>query len=109
MRQTRFVERGGPMYTSGVWIARAGKEADFARKWQESVDRLSLELPGITFRLMRDLDDPSRFVSVTGPWRNREQFEETRSSAAFQESMADVDDVLESYEIRVYQLAVEVS
>jgi quinol monooxygenase YgiN len=97
------------VYTSGVWNVKAGKEHDFARGWQASVDRMSLELPGIVFRLLRDEDSPTRFVSVVGPWRNREQYEATRSSAQFQEAVASMADLLESYEISVYDLVAEVS
>ena len=97
------------MYTSGVWNVKAGKESDFTRGWQANVDRTSLEHPGIVFRLLRDVDRPGRFVSVVGPWRNREQFESVRASEAFKESMNAMADLLDSYEISAYELAVEVS
>jgi quinol monooxygenase YgiN len=97
------------MYTSGVWNAKAGREDEFARAWQATVDRTSLENPGIAFRLLRDVDTPGRFVSVVGPWRNREQFESVRASEAFRESVNAMADVLDSYEISAYELAVEVS
>ena len=97
------------MYTSGIWNVKAGREDDFARTWQASVDRMSLELPGIVFRLLRDEDVPSRFVSVVGPWRTREQFETTRSSEGFQAMVASASELLDSYEISVYDLVVEVS
>jgi heme-degrading monooxygenase HmoA len=97
------------MYTSGVWYAKPGTEDEFARSWQASVDRLSVDLPGVTFRLLRDTEDPLRFVSVVGPWRNREQFEATRNSEEFVEQMTAMMDVLESYEIRAYDPVVEVS
>lgn len=97
------------MYTSGVWYAKPGTEDEFARSWQASVDRLSADLPGVTFRLLRDTEDPLRFVSIVGPWRNREQFEATRSSAEFVVRMNAMTDVLESYEIRAYDPVVEVS
>jgi heme-degrading monooxygenase HmoA len=97
------------MYTSGVWYAKPGMESEFARGWQSSVDRLALDLPGITFRLLRDLENPTRFVSVVGPWRNREQFRATRDSEAFAEQVSAMADILESYEIHEYELVVEVS
>lgn len=97
------------MYTSGVWIAKPGREADFARNWQAAVDRMSPDLPGIVFRLLRDAEDPSRFVTVAGPWRNREQWESYRGSEQFQQSMAAISDLLESFEISMYELAAEVS
>ncbi len=97
------------MYTSGVWKARAGSEADFVRAWQAGVDRMSPDLAGITFRLLRDRDNPTRFVSVAGPWRNQEQWEAVRSSDQFRESLESSSDVLESYEVHAYDLVVEVS
>jgi quinol monooxygenase YgiN len=97
------------MYTSGVWNAKAGREDEFARAWQATVDRTSLENPGVAFRLLRDVDTPGRFVSVVGPWRNREQFESVRASEAFRESVNAMADVLDSYEISAYELVVEVS
>jgi quinol monooxygenase YgiN len=101
--------KGGAVYTSGVWNVKAGHEDDFARGWQANVDRPSLEHPGIVFRLLRDVNQPGRFISIVGPWRNRAQFESVRASDAFRESISAMADVLESYEIAAYELAVEVS
>ena len=97
------------MYTSGVWMVKEGHEDEFARTWQESVDKLSLEFPGITFRLMRNQENPRRFVSVGGPWRNAEQIAQARSLPSYQESMAEVERILESGEISNYELVAEVS
>ncbi|MGH3136608.1 MAG: antibiotic biosynthesis monooxygenase family protein [Gaiellaceae bacterium] len=97
------------MYTSGVWNVKAGREDEFARGWQATVDRTSLEHPGVAFRLLRDVDKPGRFISMVGPWRSRAQFESVRASEAFRESMSAMSDVLDSYEISAYELAVEVS
>ncbi len=97
------------MYTSGVWMVKKGHEDEFARRWQESVDKLSLEFPGITFRLLRNQENPRRFVSVGGPWRNAEQFQKARSLPSYQESMAEVERILESGEISTYELVAEVS
>lgn len=97
------------MYTSGVWNVKEGHEDEFTRGWQASVDRTSLDHPGVVFRLLREVDRPGRFVSIAGPWRNREQFESVRASDAFRESIDAMADVLESYEITAFELAVEVS
>jgi quinol monooxygenase YgiN len=97
------------VYTSGVWNVKAGREDEFARAWQATVDRTSLDNPGVAFRLLRDVDTPGRFVSVVGPWRNREQFESVRASDAFKESIDAMSDLLDSYVISAYELAVEVS
>ena len=97
------------IYTSGVWNAKEGHEDEFARRWEASVDRFAPDLPGVVFRLLRDVENPSRFVSVAGPWRNIEQVDGIRNSAQFQESMAASQEALEGFELSTYQLVVEVS
>lgn len=97
------------MYTSGVWVVKAGHEDEFARRWQESVDSLVLRYPGITFRLLRDVDDPRRFVSVGGAWRNAEQIEAALNEPSYSEAMADLEAILESGSVAVFELAAEVS
>ena len=88
---------------------KKGHEDEFARMWQASADQSSLQFPGITFRLLRDVDDPRRFVSFGGAWRNAEQIAMARSAPAFQEAMAEMQRVVESSEISTYELAAEVS
>ncbi|HSG12345.1 MAG TPA: antibiotic biosynthesis monooxygenase family protein [Gaiellaceae bacterium] len=97
------------MYTSGVWIAKKGHEDEFARLWQAAVDQLSLEFPGITFRLLRDVENPRRFVSIGGAWRNAEQIAAARALPSYQESMAALENVLESGDVGTFELTAEVS
>lgn len=97
------------MYTSGVWIVKKGREDDFARRWQEGADSVSLDFPGVTFRLLRDRENPQRFVSLGDGWRNAEQIEAARSSPAFQDSTASIWRLLESGEISTLDLVVEIS
>ena len=68
------------MYTSGVWIVKKGREDEFARRWQESSDSVSLDFPDVTFRLLRDRENPRRFVSLGEGWRNVEQIEAAREA-----------------------------
>ena len=97
------------MYTAGVWVVKKGREEDFVRRWQTSVDQQSLQYPGITFRLLRDVDNPQRFVSVGGAWRSAEQIAVARSDASYQEAMAEVEKLLESGAVSTFELAAEVS
>jgi quinol monooxygenase YgiN len=97
------------MYTSGTWAVKKGREDEFARRWQESVDKLVLEFPDITFRLLRSTEEPRRFLSMGGPWRNAEQIEEARSLPSYQAAMADTEKMLESGGVAVYELVAEVS
>jgi quinol monooxygenase YgiN len=97
------------VYTSGVWNVKAGKETEFAREWEASADRMSPDLPGVVFRLLRDTESPSRFVSLAGPWRNREQIDAMRASDQFQGMMSSMQPLLESYEPFVYEPMIEIS
>ncbi len=97
------------MYTSAVWNVKEGHEDEFRRRWQESVDAASLELPGIVFRLLRDAENPRRFASNAGPWRSLEQVNEMRSSERFQQSMASMAELLDSYEMSTFELVAEIS
>ena len=95
--------------TSGIWLVKEGREDDFARRWQESADSVSLDFPDVKFRLLRDQANPRRFVSLGEGWRNVEQVEAARSSPSFQDSMTSIWRLLESGEISILELAVEIS
>ena len=95
--------------TCGVWLVREGRESDFARRWEQSASALSLEFPDVTFQLLRDRDDPRRYVSLGTGWRNLEQIEEARSLPSFQDAMASIWRLLESGDMSTLELAVEIS
>ena len=95
--------------TSGTWLVKAGRENEFARRWEESASHLSLEFPDVTFRLLRDHDNPRRFMSFGEGWRNLEQVEAARSLPSFQDAMASMWRLLESGEMATLELAVEIS
>jgi quinol monooxygenase YgiN len=97
------------MYTSGVWIVKQGREDDFARRWQETADSVSLDYPDVTFRLFRDHDDPRRFISLADGWRGAEQIEAAQSTPAYQDAMTSLWRLLESGETSTLDLAAEVS
>jgi quinol monooxygenase YgiN len=95
--------------TSGIWTVKAGREDDFARRCEESASNLSLEFPDVTFRLLRDHDDPRRFVSLGEGWRNLEQIEAARSLPAFQDAMSAIWRMLEAGDLATLELAVEIT
>ncbi|MGH3134809.1 MAG: putative quinol monooxygenase [Gaiellaceae bacterium] len=94
---------------TGVWVVKKGREDEFARRWEESAGSLSLEFPDVTFRLLRDRENPRRFVSLGEGWRNLEQVEAARSLPSFQDAMASIWRLLESGDISTLELAVEIS
>ncbi len=95
--------------TFGIWTVKAGREDDFAHRWEESASKLSLEFPDVTFRLLHDHDNPQRYVSLGEGWRNLEQVEAARSLPEFQDAMASIWRLLESGDISTLDLAVEIS
>jgi quinol monooxygenase YgiN len=95
--------------TSGIWVVKEGREDDFARRWQESADSVSLDFPDVTFRLLRDRENPRRFVSFGEGWRTPDQIETARSSPSFQDSMASIWRLLDSGEISTLDLVAQVS
>jgi quinol monooxygenase YgiN len=97
------------VYTSAVWIVKEGREEEFERRWQEAVNGTSLEFPDVKFMLLRDRENPRRFVSLGEGWRNHEQIEAARSTPSYQDSMASVWRVIDSGEVSTLELVVEVS
>ncbi len=95
--------------TCGVWTVKSGREADFARRWEESAGALKLEFPGVTFQLLRDRANAQRYVSLGSGWRNVEEIDQARSLPSFQDAMASIWRLLESGEMSTLELAVEIS
>jgi len=71
-------------YTNGTWLVKPGEEEDFVAAWREFVTWASTWPGSGTFRLVRDVDDPARFVSFApwesfeaqGAWKAHEEFPE---------------------------------
>jgi quinol monooxygenase YgiN len=97
------------VYTSGVWIVKEGREEEFARRWQKSADRLALDFPGVKFVLLRDRENPRRFVSLGEGWRTAEQIESARETPYFQDSMASIWRMLDSGELTTLDLVASIS
>lgn len=95
--------------TFGVWVVKEGRQSDFSRRWEESASSLSLEFPGVTFRLLRDRDDRRRFVSLAEGWRNMQQVEAAQSLPSFQDAMSSIWRVIDSGDLATLDLVVEIS
>ena len=95
--------------TFGLWVVKEGRQAEFSRRWEESAGKLSLEFPGVTFRLLRDRENPQRYVSLGEGWRNIEQVEAARSLPSFQDAMSSIWRVLDSGDLSTLDLVVEIS
>jgi quinol monooxygenase YgiN len=92
-----------------VWTVKKGREDDFERRWQEAANGISLEYPEVKLMLLRDREDPRRFVSLIEGWRNAEQIDAARSSPSYQDAMAAIWRVLDEGELATLELVAEVS
>ena len=70
-------------YTTAVWNVKQGGEDEFVRIWQQMAESVPSEHSGMIARLLRDLEKPSRFVSVASPWRSSEPVAEALASQLF--------------------------
>ncbi|HYY76020.1 MAG TPA: antibiotic biosynthesis monooxygenase family protein [Gaiellaceae bacterium] len=90
----------GDVWTHGTWTVRPGREDDFVRAWRELARRATSELDFAGRpTLLRDRETPNVFVSF-GPWPSIEDVNRFRSSTVFRESVAAMEDLLESFEPR---------
>jgi heme-degrading monooxygenase HmoA len=96
------------IYTAGEWTVKPGKENEFAEAWRELAEWSASEVPGaISATLLRNMDDPRRFVSI-GPWESLEAVEQWRALPGFQERVVKLRQLLDSFEPRTLELVAEV-
>ncbi len=92
------------VYTAAIWNVKPGREDELLKLWQSLGERTRETFPRAYGTLLRDQERPQRFLSF-GPWDSVEQVEEWRSSAAFRETIRDLQDVLESFEPATWDVA----
>ena len=96
----------GQLYTHGTWHVKAGHEDEFVAAWTEFVDWTQTFLPHAGATLMQDRDDPSRFVSF-GPWRSVDEVQLWRAETGFQERLAQLRELLESFDPQLMEVVAE--
>ena len=86
------------VYTSGTWVVKTGREEEFIQAWDELATWTAAEIsPGARAMLLRDRDDPSRFVSF-GPWESDEQVAAWRASEGFASRVGRIRELLDRFE-----------
>jgi heme-degrading monooxygenase HmoA len=93
-------------YTHSNWRVKPGLEDEFVRRWEDLAHWSALQ--GLTSRakLLRDIDEPSRFVSF-GPWESMESVRRWRAAPGFHERVARLQEVLDDFEPRTLKLVSE--
>ena len=96
-------------YTFGVWIVRPGREHDFVAGWRELAEWTAANSPGAGIsRLLQDEDQPTRFISI-GPWDDKDAIAAWRSRLGYQERIAKLRDLLETFTPANLELRAEVA
>jgi quinol monooxygenase YgiN len=88
---------------------KEGREAEFARRWQESADLVALDVPDLKFMLLRDRENPRRFISLGEGWRNAAQIEASQSTPDYQDAMTSIWRMLDSGDLCTLDLVASVS
>lgn len=78
----------GEHYASGNWHVKAGSENEFIARWQTFITESAKTAEGFgSARLLRDGDDPRRFLSFSD-WADAATREAWKSSPAFEKGLA---------------------
>jgi heme-degrading monooxygenase HmoA len=94
-------------YTSGVWKPKQGEEDAFVKAWTAFATWAS-EMPGAgTARLLHDLREPGRFVSIL-PWESMEAIRGWKDSPEFSERMGPVQRFVEEFDPTELEVSVAV-
>ena len=86
-------------YTHTTWRVKAGQEDEFVARWTEWVEWSHLQGLREQALLLRDVDDPQLFVSF-GPWESVEVARDWRVLPGYQERVARLSEVVDSFEPR---------
>lgn len=98
----------GQPYSSGVWIAKPGHEAEFVAEWRAFAQWSLDTIGGAEWaKLLQDLGQSNRFVSF-GPWDSLERIEAWRSHPGFAERVGRLRALIESLEPSTLEAVAEV-
>jgi heme-degrading monooxygenase HmoA len=94
-------------YTSGVWLAKPGEEDEFVAAWREFAS-WAKTMPGCgALRLVRDVDQPSRFMSFA-PWDSFDAQQAWKEGPEFRERIMQVRRHTDDFTPSTYELVTQV-
>ncbi|HKU68108.1 MAG TPA: antibiotic biosynthesis monooxygenase family protein [Candidatus Baltobacteraceae bacterium] len=86
------------LYTMGIWNVKAGMEPQFIDAWSQLARWTKSACAGAeSVVLLQDSANPRRFVSV-GPWRSAADVAAWRETDEFENAVAQMRPMLESFE-----------
>jgi heme-degrading monooxygenase HmoA len=95
-------------YTSGTWIVKPGEEDSFVEEWTQFVNWAS-SFPGSgTFRLVRDLEQPNRYLSFA-PWESFDAQQAWKEQPEFRDRIMRVRSHCEEFQPSTHELVTRVA
>jgi heme-degrading monooxygenase HmoA len=95
-------------YTSGSWVVKEGEEDAFVEEWKAFVAWASAMAGSGTFRLVRDLDDPRKYLSFA-PWESFDAQNDWKELPEFRERLMRVRSHCEDFQPSTLELVAKVS
>jgi heme-degrading monooxygenase HmoA len=89
-------------YTLTVWQVKPGFEDEFVRRWSEWADWSHQQGLSASAVLLRDVERAQTFVSF-GPWESMTAVRSWRSLSGYQERVARLSEVVDSFEPRTLE------
>ena len=97
------------VFTFGLWSVKPGKEGDFIAAWEAFARWTGKHQTGMVgeARLLEDIDQPRRFVSIGG-WSDKQKVQAWRESPEFQAFFAKVSELCEETQPHMLKPVVRV-
>lgn len=97
------------LYLLGEWSAKEGREEEFVAAWHELARWMESNVDGASWaKLLRDREDPRRFMSVGSPWRDDDAVAAWRERPEFRSRFATIQEVVSSFVPHTMHVAAEV-
>jgi heme-degrading monooxygenase HmoA len=93
-------------WSHSTWRVKPGHEDEFVAAWKEWVTWSALQGLGSSARLLRDVDDPRRFLSF-GPWEDLDTVARWRSEPGFGQRVERLQRLVDSFEPRTLEQVAE--
>ena len=91
----------------GIWQVKPGREQDFVDRWSELARWTSENFRGAGAKLLRDREDPSRFVSMFA-WEDDDAVQEWLDDPSFAGRRAALQETVADGDRKTYDMAVAI-
>jgi heme-degrading monooxygenase HmoA len=95
------------VYTLGIWTVKPGLEDEFVEAWQHMAAKTAAEFPAPSATLLRDRDQPNRFISC-GPWPSLDEIAAWRESATFRDGVGRIRAMVDGFEPHTMDAVVRI-